>query len=178
MGNLLRITAVILCLVAGAACSTSDDRGETASQCSADFDLESRAEPLGSAIELRRSIRERAAQPGTYSLRTLTEAAGWNDQWDRVVIASSGLSAEKLNSAANLPGYCWSNLPDSGFDRPIDNFYVFITGRTPTQVIRAAQGSELFRGVRSGDVLGPESRFQSVQPPAQLQKPYLELTQG
>ncbi|MEU2174109.1 hypothetical protein ABZ552_07800 [Nocardia sp. NPDC019219] len=178
MRALLRITAVTLCLLAGAACSTSNDHGETASQCSANFDLESRAEPLGSATELRRSIRERAAQPGTYSLRTLTEAAGWHDQWDRVVIAESGLPAENLNSAANLPGYCWSNLPESGFDRPTDNFYIFITGSAPTQVIRSAQGSELFRGVRSGEVLGPESRFQSVQPPAHLQKPYLELTRG
>lgn len=178
MRALLRSTAAILCLLAGAGCSTSDDRGEAAAQCSANFDLESRAEPLGSATELRRSVRERAEQPGTYSLRALTEAAGWDDQWDRVVIASSGLPAEKLNSAANLPGYCWSNLPDSGFDRPIDNFYVFITGSSPTQVVRSAQGSELFRGVHSGDVLGPESRFQSVQPPAHLQKPYLELTQG
>ncbi|WP_218022326.1 hypothetical protein [Nocardia amamiensis] len=176
MRAFLQIVTVTGCLLASAACSTSDDHDEGAAQCSATFDLDSRAEPLGSSAELQRVISARAAQPGTYSLRTLTEAAGWAGQWDRLVMASSGMPAERLSSVAGTPGYCWSNLPSFKFDYTVHNFYIFVTGSTPTQVIRNLQGSELFIGVHSGDVLEPDSSFQSVQPP--INKPYLELAQG
>lgn len=170
--------AVTGCLLASTACSPSDDRSTADAQCSATFDLESRAEPLGSSYGLQRAISDRAAQPGTYSLRMLTEAAGWASQWDRVVMALSGVPAEWLNSVAGTPGYCWSNLGSFKFDYPVDNFYIFVTGSTPTQVIRTKQGSELFIGVFSGDILAPDSRFQSVQPPDRPWESYLELTQS
>ncbi|MBF6298519.1 hypothetical protein IU459_13345 [Nocardia amamiensis] len=170
--------AVTGCLLASAACSPSDDRNEAAAQCAATFDLKSRAEPLGSSDELERVIRKLAAQPGTYSLRTLTEAAGWAGQWDRLVMASSGMPAERLSSVAGTPGYCWSNLPSFKFDYTVHNFYIFVAGSTPIQAIHNLQGSELFRRVHSGDVLQPDSSFQSVQPPGHLGQPYLELAQG
>ncbi len=88
-------------------------------------------------------------------------------------MALSGVPTEWLNSVAGTPGYCWSNLGSFKFDYPVDNFYIFVTGSAPTQVIRTKQGSELFIGVFSGDVLEPDSRFQSVQ--REIGKPYLEL---
>lgn len=135
-----------------------------------DFAPAGGAQPLGSSDLLYQKMREAQRNMQTIAMLDLTHAAGWSDDWDRMVDVWEHTEHAELNSRAQTPGYCWKHLPPSSpmSDRPSDGFYLFIKDQRPVQFIRYRPSElpiQLLRGVvvtketvliSSGTYLRPE----------------------
>ncbi|WP_306360333.1 hypothetical protein [Nocardia sp. CC227C] len=118
-------------------CSSTPQEDLAVPVCTSTFDLHDRAEPLGAGERLNAELTNfiRSAEP--FLMVDVTRAAGWSDEWDRMVQVSTGTTAEKLNRNAGTE-YCWENLPTSaGFDESYPpEFYLFTRDGQPVQTVR------------------------------------------
>ncbi|WP_433600008.1 hypothetical protein ACQPXH_31270 [Nocardia sp. CA-135953] len=169
------VTAVVgmaMLVLTGCAASSEPPNG-VGEDCTATFELAANPQPLGSPARLEQTVRTKAAAPDTVSLRDLTVEAGWNDDWDRMVVVQSGMTRETMNSASGLAGYCWRRLPVFSSDDHFHyEYYVFIQGSAPKQAVPATPSRKLFSNVQRGDVLRPDTLLESVPPAGARQAGY------
>ncbi|MEU0502828.1 hypothetical protein [Nocardia sp. NPDC005998] len=174
MGSKLGTAVVGMAVLVLTGCSVSSaPRNGVGENCTGTFELASNPQPLGSPARLEQTVRAKATAPGTVSLGALTAEAGWNDDWDRMVVVQSGMTRETMNSASGLAGYCWRGLPVFSSDDPFHyEYYVFIQGSAPKQAVPAIPSGKLFSNVRRGDVLRPDTLLESVPPAGARQSGY------
>lgn len=160
------MAACLLTAFLAAACGSSTSPLQSdgmAGDCTGVFDFNSKAEPLGSSQNLVNTVYNRSASPDVITLQDLTTAAGWADGWDRMIVAGQGISRDVLNTRADLPGYCWENFPSTNpTDHPYD-WYIFIEGQTPKQVLKVLRSDGLFQRAKEG-ALTPETRLSPIPP--------------
>lgn len=103
-----------------------------------DFGTSSEAQPLGSSKALYQKMLEAQENKQTIPVLDITHAAGWSDEWDRMVDVGEHTNQAELNSRAQTPGYCWKGLPPTSAmsDRPSDGYYLFVRDNKPVQFIQ------------------------------------------
>ncbi|MFD3702544.1 hypothetical protein ACFWUP_05305 [Nocardia sp. NPDC058658] len=69
------------------------------------------------------------------TLRTITRAAGWSDNWDHVVEIRPNMTSDEINLAAGTSGICWKGIPEdsAGDDVLPTGSYLFLDGSTVKQ---------------------------------------------
>ncbi|MBF6231828.1 hypothetical protein [Nocardia farcinica] len=160
-----RIRVIAVVALAAAVSVACAGRQDAAPGCAGTFSVKSAGEPLGPSSALVTAVRDRSTVAGQVSLAEVTTAAGWSNQWDRMIPVHAGAERERLNEAAGLPGFCWPDLPRHDFDageHPV--FYVFIDGATPRQAVRATTHSPLFKTSSDTRMLQPDSLLEPVPP--------------
>lgn len=130
-----------------------------AKTCEAEIHLTSEPQPLGSSKALLAEFKTAGSgQQATLSLGEVTHAAGWSDDWDTLINASSNMDDEWLNNLAQTPsGTCWTGLPSGiNSDAPPTGYYVFLKDRQVVQSVTWDTGVRLLR-FHSDDRLTHES---------------------
>ena len=103
-----------------------------------DFGTWTELQPLGSSPRLHEKMLEAHNSMQTIAMVDLTRAAGWSDDWDRMVVVGEHTEQGDLNSRAQTPDYCWKNLPPTSpmSDRASDRFYLFVRDNRPVQFVQ------------------------------------------
>jgi hypothetical protein len=118
-------------------CALSSDRHATDSprNCVSELSFPTRNETLGSGMMFRKENNAAADRGEPTTLRTITRAAQWSDNWDRVVEVRPNITPEQLDQATGTSGICWKDIPkDSiGDDVLPEGYYLFLDGPTPKQ---------------------------------------------
>lgn len=116
------------------ACSVVDNaEGGNARTCSSTFTF-GPTEQLGSMSKFNDRAIAAGKEQVPISLRALTEAAGWQPGWDRVIEVPAGISETDLERRVGADGVCWKALPkESSSDGPTSGFYLFLQGNVPVQ---------------------------------------------
>ncbi|WP_405485925.1 hypothetical protein [Nocardia sp. NBC_00511] len=117
-----------------------------------DFSAREAREPLGYSKTLYQKMLDAQESRQTVPMLDITRAAGWSDEWDRMVDVWEHTDEAELNSRAQTPGYCWDGLPASApdSDHPSDGFYLFVRDGRPVQFVRyqlSRYPIQLLRGV-------------------------------
>ncbi|GAB0107847.1 hypothetical protein JMUB6875_68470 [Nocardia sp. JMUB6875] len=103
--------------------------------CTSTFDISAKAEVLGSNARLNDEIEKASKRSGTFQAVDITRAAGWSDDWDRMVQVRVNVTMAKLNRNAGTAS-CFKNLPESDGEgyRPTQ-FYLFVKDGKPVQSV-------------------------------------------
>ncbi|WP_330250170.1 hypothetical protein OG874_28450 [Nocardia sp. NBC_00565] len=81
-------------------------------------------------------MREVAKGEVGAKLIDVTRAAGWTDDWVRMVEVRASTTEADLNQHANMAGYCWKHLPTTGYrEGPEQGYYLFLDQVKPVQVV-------------------------------------------
>lgn len=120
------------------------------------FDIAKSGAALGSGERLRAELENAAKRVGPVRLIDITRAAGWSDDWTRMVKVDPGMTGSELNNDAGTHESCWQGLPPfPGSDRHVDGSYLFVKDegglqQRPVQAVRWPLGSSgvLFFGDR------------------------------
>ncbi|MFB8007717.1 hypothetical protein [Nocardia sp. NPDC056000] len=129
------LAATLATLVSG--CSSDAGDKVEAPPCAATFDVSNSPETLGSGARFNAELQNVKTRTEPFPLVEVTNAAGWSDDWDRVVEVRVNTTGAKLNGKAETAGYCWKNIPESdgeGF-RP-QEYWLFVKDGRPVQSVR------------------------------------------
>ncbi|SUA76552.1 Uncharacterised protein [Nocardia otitidiscaviarum] len=116
-------------------CSETSQQDLAVPRCESTFDLLEVPESLGSSDRFNAALEDFSNREGSYRLGDITAAAGWIEDWDRVVEVRTNITDGKLNHKAETES-CWRNLPESDGEgyRP-QEYYLFIKNKEPVQVV-------------------------------------------
>ncbi|WP_433566429.1 hypothetical protein ACQP1O_15210 [Nocardia sp. CA-151230] len=105
--------------------------------CQSEMRLDSKPQPLGSSEALSAEFNTAGSGQQAISLGEVTRAAGWSDDWDTLIEASSAMDDDWLNKIAQTPpGTCWKGLPPRiGSDPASFGYYVFLKDRQVVQSV-------------------------------------------
>ncbi|MBF6355551.1 hypothetical protein IU449_13525 [Nocardia higoensis] len=123
-----------------AACSTTTVEPKTATCPSETFDLENRAEPLGSSDSLIDAFDAAAAhQIETTTMLDMARSAGWSEGWDQVIYIDALTTDEALKRkvSPDLHLACFTNRPPKSPDpdQPSPHTTVFMAAGKPVQAV-------------------------------------------
>ncbi|WP_067534756.1 hypothetical protein [Nocardia crassostreae] len=117
-------------------CSSLANQGVAEPVCSATFDLLNNAEVLGSGERFNAELERSKKRTEPFLMVEVTRAAGWSDDWDRLVEVQTNTTSGKLNKKAETAS-CWKNLPEShGDEYDPPEFYLFVKDGKPVQAVR------------------------------------------
>ncbi|MEU1209165.1 hypothetical protein [Nocardia sp. NPDC005825] len=136
--------AVVAAILSG--CSLTGTHAESKPTCDG-FDLAHNGEALGSGTRLRNELENIATRPGPVRFIDITRAAGWSDDWTRMVNVQAGTKDAELNSIAHTTESCWKGLPPvPDDDRAAVSYFLFIRDESgaksrPVQAVQQSAGS-------------------------------------
>ncbi|MFF0607854.1 hypothetical protein ACFYUD_04190 [Nocardia tengchongensis] len=122
--------------IALSGCSNSATHQADTPACTSTFDFGKKTETLGSSEQLNTELRNAVQRGDSFQLADVTRAAGWSDNWDRMVKVQVNIKAQQLNQNAGTTN-CWANLPESdgeGYRPP--QFYLFVKDGQPVQKVQ------------------------------------------
>ncbi|MEV6098979.1 hypothetical protein [Nocardia sp. NPDC051981] len=136
--------AVVAAILSG--CSLIGTHAESKPACDG-FDLAHSGESLGSGTRLRNELENAATRPGPVRFIDITRAAGWSDDWTRMVEVPAGTKGAELNSVAHTTESCWKGLPAvPDDDQAAVDYFLFIkdepgANSRPVQAVQQSSGN-------------------------------------
>ncbi|WP_433599593.1 hypothetical protein ACQPXH_28805 [Nocardia sp. CA-135953] len=136
MAKLNHVLLVSVTVSTLTACTSSTDRADDQT-CTGTFDFSAPyAEPLGSSKRFDAALRDVAKGSDEAMLIEITRAAGWTDDWERLVEVRISTEVADLNKNANTPGQCWKHLPTMDYREGSEQgYYLFVDKGKPVQVV-------------------------------------------
>ncbi|GAB4583876.1 hypothetical protein [Nocardia sp. IFM 10818] len=121
-------------LLAGCAAKPEKTAAKT---CQSEIRLDREPQPLGSSEALTAALKTAGNGEQAISLGEVTRAAGWSDDWDTVIDASTAREDDRMNKSAQTPpGTCWRGLPPQNNSDPAPyGYYVFLKDRQVVQSV-------------------------------------------
>ncbi|WP_156371038.1 hypothetical protein [Nocardia arizonensis] len=132
-------------------------------QCAGEMvDIHSHGDVIGSVTRFNDELERVVGTQSRATLLDITRAAGFSDEWDRMVDVYPGIDPVDLNRAAavDLAAQCWRGLPgkwsyDDNAGIPRGDYVFFRAGR-PVQAVFWSADRKLI-DIDAGVGLTPES---------------------
>ncbi|MFF2557910.1 hypothetical protein ACFVUS_43425 [Nocardia sp. NPDC058058] len=108
-------------------CSLAGTHDDSKPACTAGFDIGRAAETLGSADRFFTEYQNAEKRAEPVRLGDITRAAGWSDDWVRMVEVPPNITERDLNRDAGTSENCWRGLPrGDGSDHTVYGYYLFV----------------------------------------------------
>lgn len=106
--------------------------------CTAEFDIQTAPEQLGSNERFLVASRTAAETPGLrITIADVARNAGWRDTWDHMLTVFNTMTNDEINTAAGTSGICYNPVNEpyrsSGSSEVSSGAYLFLRNGTPVQ---------------------------------------------
>lgn len=149
---------VAISLLTGCGVLSRPNRSDSEAGCANSYTVTSSIDNLGSVREFTRQAMKAATGTEPVTLTDIAHAAGWSDDWDRMVDVPQDITAEELNRRAGTPGNCWEDLPtpySSDGDGPPRGYYLFLKEDKAVQAVGWYYGHDQAFDFRGQDAIYP-----------------------